>query len=89
MVRSPVVTVTVAVVGVVPLGVTGLEEIEQLAADGRPVQLRATGCANPLIDEIVRVYCADLPAETVALGGRTESAKSGFCTNPVPVSRTI
>jgi hypothetical protein len=81
-------TITVTVVVVVPPGVTGLAVAEQLAPFGRPLQLRVTGWANPPIEEIVRLNCADLPAGTEAEVGTAEKVKSDCCPNPVPVSRT-
>jgi hypothetical protein len=42
-VRSPVFTITVTVVVVVPLRVTGLAVAAQLAAAGRPLQLKDIG----------------------------------------------
>ena len=86
--RTAVLTVTVTVAGDAPT-VTGLGENEQEAPGGRPLQLSATCCENPASGEIVKWRTAAWPAETAALDGVAETAKSGLCTKPVPVSRTI
>jgi len=69
------VVVTVMVEFAVPLpGVTEAGENVQLAAAGRPEQLRATDEGNvPPKADTVAVYLAELPALTVTLDGEADT----------------
>lgn len=88
-VRTAVVIVSATGVGAVPVGVTGLGENEQAAKRGKPLQLRATGCKNPPVEENWRLKVAVWPAGMAELDGRADSVKSDCWPSPVPVRRTI
>lgn len=71
-----VVTVTVAVTALGPLGVTEAGETEQFALVGAPVQLSATVPVNPPVGLTLTVYVVVWPAVIVCDPGEPESAKS-------------
>jgi hypothetical protein len=64
---AAVLTATVKGEAADPLEVIELDEREQIASDGAPVQVNATVPLNPLIGVTCRTYVAGLPAFTVAV----------------------
>ena len=88
-VRRPVKMVSVEVDPPEPVGVSALGENEQLAATGKPLQLRVTGCENPENEVRVTSIAVEFPAATVADEGVAVIPKSDCCPTPVPVSKTI
>ena len=79
-VLAVVVTVALAVAGLVPSDVTELGETEQVAAVGAPVQLKETACLNPLVGETARSNVVDWPAEIAAVLGEAVNEKSEIST---------
>jgi hypothetical protein len=61
-----------------PSGVTEEGDTEQLAAAGTPLQLNATGWANPLLGVTVSVNVTDCPALIFAEAEENETEKSGL-----------
>jgi hypothetical protein len=68
--------VSVAVVAVVPLGVTLAGLNEQVAFVGSPLQARFVAALNPLNGVTITVTISELPALTVAVFGVSDMEKS-------------
>jgi hypothetical protein len=63
--RAVVLTLTVAIAGILPLIVAGLGEIVQVAASGTPLQVNDTAPLNPFEPVSVSGNVAVCPAEMV------------------------
>src|SRR5580704_1301636 len=78
------VTVTCALIGFTPSGVTGLPRIVQVVFLGAPVQVSATAWLNPAIGVTVTLNIWLEPRETVTAAGAV-TVKSAATAVPVPV----
>jgi hypothetical protein len=87
--RAVVVTLTVAVAGVVPLNVTDAGETVQAASAGAPLQVRATFPINPAPPVNDRGYVAVAPAATVAIVPEPPGTVTTVKSTPVPRSATV
>jgi hypothetical protein len=85
IVRSEVLTVTVADCVGEALGVTMSGATMQLSVAGA-TQLRATVWVNPEIEVTLMAYCADFPAGTAGFEVNEETVNGGTWT-PVPVTK--
>jgi len=86
-VRAVVTTVTVAVVALVPFGVTEVGETAQVESAGWPAQVSAMVWLNPLTGATESFNTAVVPAVRVADAGVELREKSGI--TPAPVRMAV